>query len=145
MHRINANNQYKRFSKICHREYRQNKRNFGFVQNKFNDRILARKRQNEVEERIKENQLLNKHISCGGNKQTTKKLITKFDRIVTERQREFQLKMWAWFMIFMLIGMILSSVTILESTHVETFNPCVYDKYTHPDFYNETWDVYRNQ
>ena len=119
MHRINANNQYRRFGKIGHRGYIQNKRNFGFVQNKFNDRVLAgkreKKKQKEVKERIKEDQLLNGHISCGGNKQTTKKLITKFNKIFTERQREFQLKMWAWFMIFMLIGMILSSVN--ESTH----------------------------
>jgi hypothetical protein len=146
MHRINANNQYGRFNKISHNK----KANFGFVQNKFDDRIYAKRlliklekqKQKEVEERIKEDILLNDPISYRGNKQTTKKLIAKFDRITNEREKEYQLKMRAWFIIFMLIGMVLSSVTILESTHVETFNPCVYDKYTHPDFYNGTRGIH---
>ena len=130
MHRINANNRYQRFNNIGH----QNKPKFGFVQNQFDDRVhakrLARKlekqKQKEVEERIKEDELLNTPIYFYDNK----KLITKFDRIFNERKREFQLKVKAWFMIFILVGMVLSSVSILESTHIETFSPYVYTKNT---------------
>ena len=146
MHRINANNQYGRFNKIGHNK----KANFGFVQNKFDDKIYAKRltrklekqKQKEVKERIKEDILLNEPISYRCNKQTTKKLIAKIDRILIEREKEFQLKVKTWFMIFILIGMTLISASILESTHVETFNPCVYAKNTHPDFYNGSWGTH---